>query len=900
MEKFFRRPALIVAAISLITVFFAFQLPKIELDNNNYRFIPKDDPARLMTDYISETFGGQTLVLVGLERKFGTVLDADFLKQVQEYDRRLSELDLVDSTQSIVSADYITSDGDSIVVEPLVPDDFTGTPEEIAKVRNRVLSWDLYEKSLVSDDFSSTQVIVSIDVAMEDAGGSAIQEVFHRVKDIAGEIFDDGKTTVYVAGLPVLSSNVNEAMQSDLVVLIPLVVLVVLLVLFFSFRRGVAILMPILTVLIATMWSVGAMPLFGIKLSVISTCLPVILVAVGSAYGIHVVSHYIDERELKPVLSKEDHAQLVFALVRKIGKPVFLAALTTFVGFVSFCFTSVIPIREFGFFSSFGVIVSFVVALTLIPSLFLLRGPVPLKKKILARKSLSDGNDPLSAALGESLTRVAHNKRKVLVLTAVVVVIGLIGLSRLVVDNVFVEYFRDDTDTVKSDRFVREEFGGTKIVNVIVESESPGGVLDPDVLVAMDGLGTYLADRVPEVGKVTSFTDIVKRINQVYNADESPDGIKPVAAQSPDDGFGFGSSDGFGFAEFGSFETDSASAPAVKDAHSMKDAPAGKDAPAIAGASGKAESPESSFDTGHMVAALNDAIASGSSFAMDSNDLVRELRRAVNYDGASYFEIPSDPAKYGKTTKEELKAVISNYMVLLSGDVSSWANDPLEPTAVRMNVQLRTVGQVDTTRAVDAIDEYVASNFPDTVKVTVGGQVKIEKALNDLVVRSQLSSVFISLFMVFLIICVSYKSVAAGLIGIVPLSISILLNFAIMGFFGIKLNIATALVASVSVGIGVDYTIHYMEAYFREWRLGDGTDGFLAKTFRSSGKAIIINAASVGAGFAVLLLSKFNILMQFGFLISFTMFSSSLIALTVLPVLLGWLSSTTLDKEIQQ
>jgi predicted RND superfamily exporter protein len=146
--------------------------------------------------------------------------------------------------------------------------------------------------------------------------------------------------------------------------------------------------------------------------------------------------------------------------------------------------------------------------------------------------------------------------------------------------------------------------------------------------------------------------------------------------------------------------------------------------------------------------------------------------------------------------------------------------------------------------------------------------------------------VLISLLAVFLIIALSNRSVAAGLIGIAPLSIAILINFAVMGFLGIKLNIGTAMVASISVGIGIDYTIHYMEAYKREYRASGGGEKFLWKTFATSGKAIIINAASVGAGFAVLLLSQFNMMRDLGLLIALTMGTSALVSLTVIPVLL--------------
>jgi predicted RND superfamily exporter protein len=192
----------------------------------------------------------------------------------------------------------------------------------------------------------------------------------------------------------------------------------------------------------------------------------------------------------------------------------------------------------------------------------------------------------------------------------------------------------------------------------------------------------------------------------------------------------------------------------------------------------------------------------------------------------------------------------------------------------------------------------VAANFPASVNVTIGGSAMVESSLNRQVVRSQIISVIISLVLVFIIIAASNKSLAGGLIGIVPLSISILINFAVMGFLGIKLNIGTSMIASLAVGIGIDYTIHYMEAFKRELAEFGITDlarlnknpreksGFLAKTFAVSGKAIIINAASVGAGFAVLIFSRFNMLGDFGLLIALTMGTSALVSLTVIPALL--------------
>ena len=165
-----------------------------------------------------------------------------------------------------------------------------------------------------------------------------------------------------------MSYPLYTGMSADVVFRIPLVRVAVLLVRFLSFRKAGGIVLPILTVAVSATWAIGAMSLMGVKLSIITTVLPVILVAVGSAYCIHVISHYYDEVAGKRSLSREEHDEVVHLVLRKYGRPVFLAAFTDATGFAALCFTPVVPIYEFGIFSTFGILVAFAVAFTLIPA----------------------------------------------------------------------------------------------------------------------------------------------------------------------------------------------------------------------------------------------------------------------------------------------------------------------------------------------------------------------------------------------------------------------------------------------------------------------------------------------------------------------------------------------------
>ena len=900
MDTFFKRPWAIVAVIGAITVFFALQLPRAQLDNNNFRFVPEKDPARLASKRIDEVFGSQIFIMVGLERRFGTILEADFLTKLRDYGKRVEELPIVDQVTSIITTDYIGGSAEGISVEPLVSEDFTGKSEELTIVRDRLLEWDLYRRGLVSDDFKSTQVLVSLDLNAENAGSPESVDAYLKVKEFAEEMDFPG-TRIYVTGMPVMSAVVNEATAADLRFLIPLVSLSVLIVLFLSFRRIAGIILPLLTVAISAIWAIGAMSLLGVKLSIISTVLPVILVAVGSAYGIHVVSHYYDEMAGKRGLSDAEHRSLIYTLLRKVGRPVFLAALTTFAGFGSLCFTSVVPIFEFGIFASSGVLVAFVVAVTLIPALFIIRGPD--KRPVDGTKAAAKEGieDPLSVAIADAFCAVSRKRRSVIGFSLLITSLSVFGVTRLVIDNVMVEYFKSDTEVVQSDAFIRKYFGGSKTLSLVVRGKERGDVLRSEVLTAMDGLSAYLEASVPEVGKTMAFTDLVKRINQVFNADESPDGIKAAieagsALSDGGDSFGFGAVETGASAEGGDgafgFGFDSVpSEPAPARASASDDS-----ASAAAEAAPEAAADEKLTEL-RMLKLLSESLAAGKR-DMSAEELVKQLARKVNYRGASYYEIPADPVRYGKKNADELRELVSNYLVLLSGDIDSFADDPLEPRSIRMSLQLRTVGQQDTDRAIAAIDEYVAARFPKDVEVEIGGIALVEESLNRLVVQSQLVSVASSLFFVLLILAVYYRSLIAGLIGLLPLATSILINFGVMGAFGIKLNIGTAMVASIAVGVGIDYTIHYMAAFHHEYLAGRRDAELLRRTFLTSGKAIIFNAAAVGAGFAVLTLSQFNMLAYLGALIALTMVTSAVVSLTVLPVLLQVINPAFIKRPL--
>ena len=868
-KKFYKHPVSMLITILAITLFFALQIIRLNFDNNNFRFIPKNDPSRISAKKIADIFGEDVPILIGIERRFSTIIDKEFLDEVRQLDEKLKEIELVKNTVLITNTTHIDIGEEGIVSEPIIPPDFSGTEEEIKAIKHKLRNWDMYERSLVSEDLHATQILVFLNITNEESGSPETIAACRKIMKLTDSWnFPDSK--IYLTGTPIFNEIVNEATAHDLSFLVPLVIIVVLGVLFLSFRRFTGVFLPLLTVITSVIWALGAMALFNVPLSILSTILPIILIAVGSAYGIHVINHYYDEVVQDDSISKEEHKEQVIKALSEVIRPVFLAALTTFAGFVSFCFTSVVPIFEFGIFSSFGVAAAFLISITLIPGILILRGP---KKPSMRWADKKDNTSRLDRGIASTFVLIAEHSRSVILFVGLIVIFSIFGVKKLVIDNVLMEYFDKDVAVIQSDSFMRKHFGGSKVLEMVIKTQDGSDVLRPDILKAIDDLSSFLEEEVEDVGKVTSIVPLIKRLNQAYNADESPEGIVK-GTQNTDEAMN--AAEDFGsFEDFGNFETETADNNQLAEDIRTK---------------------KKQYTQEEIMTMLNEVAEERTKKNLSAEKLVYDFGKKINYKGLAYYEIPTDPKKYGRNSQEELSAIMKNYLILLGKNTEGFLDNNTNPKTLKVNIQLRTVGQQDTDKVLEEINEFVSLKFPKDVIAETGGFVLVEKTLNKLVVESQLISVGVSLLIVFLILSVYYKSAFAGLFGIIPLALSILINFGIMGRLGIKLNIGTAMVASFAIGIGVDYTIHLLAAYHKCFLKTKGSGQFLYLTFLGSGKAILFNAVSVGAGFAVLMLSKFNMLSELGFLIALIMITSSLGSLTILPVLLNLMKPKFIRK----
>jgi predicted RND superfamily exporter protein len=184
------------------------------------------------------------------------------------------------------------------------------------------------------------------------------------------------------------------------------------------------------------------------------------------------------------------------------------------------------------------------------------------------------------------------------------------------------------------------------------------------------------------------------------------------------------------------------------------------------------------------------------------------------------------------------------------------------------------------------MDKFIKENSTDDCQIAITGMPFIDVTMDRSLVKSQFGSLTIAVIFVIIIVGLILRSFSSGIYAIIPIVVAITILFGFMGIAGISLNIGTVLVASVALGIGIDYSIHIISHFNHIYEQSNNLEKALEGSIIVSGKAILINAISVSAGFLVLLFSQIVPLQYFGLLIAFSMIGSSLGALTLLPVIL--------------
>ena len=909
IKKMLKCSWLVIIASLAVTVFFGWQLRKISIENTVRMYMPQKSESYQRMLKAEEDFGSMMVLGISLETTGETILTPEYIRIVQEITEQIAGVDYVEHIDSLANIDFIVGEDGCLKASSLIGgDDYSGSAEDMEAIEQRLVDWqEMYNRVIITDDGKTTQMMVTLKPKDEEGNmlnSKRQMKSLHEIQKICRDAVKDSDLEVRYFGDPVLSDDGYSFMISDLLILIPFVALVVLLSLYFSFHTWSGTLLPLITVLMATVWSVGIMCMTGVTFTIIGSVIPVCLVACGSAYGIHVLTHYyIGIDKIEGEITKEKHAGAIEYGLKDVWVAVVLAGITTVAGFISNITSPIMPLKSFSVFAAAGVVFSLLLSVTFIPAMLYVtplktvgkhwhnKNRLSAKIKMRLEKQLRrQGGKSSEEAASSTLYSIYHffsgTGPRLIISTVVVLVAGLVGFKMLVVDTALVNYFPPDSKFRQDISYVDEQLAGSNTLYLLVSGEEKTE-----------------EDMPPVSGDTASTADSVANDFDFGESAADPFGFDTASAPAVDD-FGFAVSDGGDAAAEETKEYYMLTNPEILNAVDGMQEYLLDRHPGI----GKmvsfttfikrmnqvmntpADDPKLSatITVEQALNMLHRAYTNAGGDKASVSQVVSELEKQMNFNGLDYYEIPYDVSKYPVASREELGDLVTQYLYLLSSEqIQRFANNMTMPTSIRTQVQLRTHSTAETAEIIADAKAYAEKHFPKGYKLEATGNGEMEYMMTNMVVDSQSVSILLSLAMVFIIISLSFKSAWAGIIGAIPLALTILLNFMVMGFAGIALDLCTSIIASVAIGVGIDYTIHFMETYRAQRALTDDLEEVTKRTFKTSGRGILTNAIAVGLGFCVLLFSRFIILRYIGALVAVVMFTSSALSMTVIPGLLN-------------
>ena len=920
LKSFFKHPKIIIAFCLALTVFFACFINGLSIQNSIRDWLPETNESRTRLEQTEQDFGSMIIIGVSLKTQRGPFLTKENIETVRQISERALSISEVDDVISLTNIDFVQDVNGTISATNLIPEEYTGTKEDIKKIKNSLLEWEeMYDKVLLNEKGNATQMQIILHAPTKEEKESMgitetqrQQKVLNEVRQIVHEETSGKNLSCEIFGDPVISENSKAFMISDLMRLIPLVIVVILISLFLSFKTLDGTILPLITVALSTVWTVGIMSLLNIQFNIISSVIPVALIAVGSAYGIHVLTHYyIGLDSIDGEITKEKYFDAIFKSLKEVFPAVLLAGLTTIVGFISCVTSPIVPLHGFAVFTSVGVGLSLLLSVTLIPALLMCKNikkvqtksskMVKLTKKVKAKleraKKLAGGKEG-SEASGNTLYSIYHffcgTKPRLFTFIAILIIFSGIGLKKLHIDTSLVNYFPKDCTMRKEIDDIDKEFAGTNSLYILIEGNEKGSITEPKILKAADEMQENLQEKFPEIGKIASLTSFVKRINQVWHVPEEKNIVKTENEVQEEELKDFDDFANFSeFADFSEFTDFSESAPSqTEQATSQKTLENWVD-PNIS----YLQSLAVNQTVKDVIDMLQDSYVECGGKNATPEKMLKFIEKKYNYNGMAYYEIPEDIEKYPVVSQEDLKGVITGYLTLLSGSLERFCDDDLNPSVMRIQCQLKTRSTEKTKEIIDFCNAYAEQNFPEGYELKFTGSAEMEYTMTKLIVKSQITSLLISLVSVFIILSISFKSCFAGIIGAIPLALTILLNYMTMGFAEINLDLVTSIIASLAVGVGIDYTIHFLSTYKEERAKSDDLEKVTRETFKKSGHAILTNALAVGFGFLVLCFSKFIVLRYIGVLVAIVMFTSSILSMTVIPGILNQFQPKFMQSE---
>jgi len=525
---------LIIALLS-----FGYFSKDFRLDASSETLLIEGDPDLKYLKEITERYGSKEFLVLTYTPKKRMISDSSF-NNLLSIKYKIQSLDWVHSVVTLLDIPLLDN-SDTSLQERL--EKYTTLKDEgVDKERgfNEILNSPVFRNFVISEDGETSGIIVYIkkDQTLKQLQGinkaqienykDNLKKQNHKNILQVREIIKgyDNVAKIYLGGVPMIADDMMSFIKSDIIFFGLGVLLFIIATLWFVFRQLIWIIVPISSCFFSVLIMTGLLGLLGWKVTVISSNFIALMLILTMAMNIHMSTRFL---QLKNDFPDSKNSEIISMTTGKMFWPIFYTVLTTVCAFLSLIFSGIKPIIDFGWMMTFGLITSFIITFTLLPTLlsFISNNNVKIKE---------DGESRVTSFLGKIST---NNKNTIFIITGLIIVLSVVGISRLEVENSFINYFNKNTEIYKGMKLIDEKLGGTTPLEVIlkfpkkdevksIENDEFMGWEDTqdknsekywftkDKVDRIRTIHNYL-DNLAPVGKVLSFSSIIEVATQLNN-----------------------------------------------------------------------------------------------------------------------------------------------------------------------------------------------------------------------------------------------------------------------------------------------------------------------------------------------------------------------------------------------
>jgi len=611
-----------------------------------------------------------------------------------------------------------------------------------------------------------------------------------------------GSADIHLGGLPMIVSDMIDYIRHDIVVFGSGILLFLVFLLTVIFGRPRWVVIALLCCVTSVLMMTGLLGILEWRVTVVSSNFVALMLIFSLSLTVHLIQRY---RELHSENPKAEQRWLVAATMRDKARPCFFTALTTMVGFGSLLVSGIRPVIDFGWMMVMAMAVVLITAFIVFPACAMLVHPgYP-----------TDRSDSTQLITGFFAALVDRRKALTGITCAVLAMLSIWGISRLDVENRFIDYFKKDTEIYQGMLTIDRELGGTVPLDVIIDADS-----------------RFLDQLKAEAAKPSRATDSDAEYDDEFEDEFGDDfGAESEAQNTGPNSAGSNADLGATSYWYNTFRM-----ARLREVHDYLDS---------LPETGKVLSMATTIETLEI---LNQDEAPGTFFL-----------------SILYNRLPSD-------IKE---ALFDPYM-------SSDGNQ------VRISMR---IFESDLSLQRDRLISDIRTHLVDEMgfspeRINITGMLVLYNNVLQSLYQSQIKTMGVVLLAIMVMFAILFRSLRIAVVAIVPSMLSVGIVLGSMGLLGIPLDIMTITITAISVGIGVDDSIHYIHRYRQEFAVDRQPSYAMFRSHASVGRAMFYTSVIVIAGFSILALSNFIPSILFGLLTGLAMLMALIANLTLLPLLL--------------